>query len=295
MTDESLKQLDQARDLPKSYEAYLCHKNDRLTRRVLRAFHEYLFKENTDLKALSIENVDAFFAQFFAPFKPATQKHYRSKIRKFLAYLYQRGIIKRNLASLIVAPRHYGLSIPPKFLRPQEIKNLFAGVDLTSDSGIRTYAMMHLAYSLGLRPKEISLITLDDICFSKSELTLTERKNTQPEILPIPEATLKAVAAYRLAVRPASKHNVLFLSLQRPYRPVKPNTIGSHIRRVMRKVGLSSTAYWLRHSYAQNLLESGASVFEIKEMLGHDNLESTKKYLRVHVKLMAKVLFDETL
>ena len=238
------------RDLPKIYEDYLFHdqqqrqwadRNARQNRRVLCAFHEYLLTENIDLKALSIENVDAFFAQFFAPFKPSSQRSYRSKIRKFLTYLYQRGIIKRDLAALIVAPRHYGLSIPPKFLRPQEIKNLFAGVRLTSDSDIRTYAMMHLAYSLGLRPKEIALITLDDICFSKAELTLTERKNTQPTKLPIPDATLKAVAAYRMAVRPESKHNALFLSLHRPYRPASPNTIGYHIRKVMREVGLSST------------------------------------------------------
>ncbi len=236
-----------------------------------------------------------FSRTFFAPFKPSSQRSYRSKIRKFLTYLYQRGIIKRDLAELIVAPRHYGISIPPKFLRPQEIKTLFADVSLTSDSDIRTYAMMHLGYGLGLRPKEIALITLDDICFSKAELTLTERKNTQPEKLPIPEATLKAVAAYRMAVRPESKHKALFLSLHRPYRPANANTIGYHIRKVMRAVGLSSTAYWLRHSYAQNLLESGASVFEIKEMMGHYDIESTQKYLRVHTKLMAKVLFDETL
>ena len=291
-------------DLPKIYEDYLFHdqqqrqwadRNAKQNRRVLCAFYEYLLKENIDLKALSIEDVDAFFARFFAPFKPSSQRAYRSKIRGFLTYLHrQRGIIKRDLASLIVAQRHYGMSIPPKFLRPQEIKNLFTGVSLTSDSHIRTYAMMHLAYCLGLRPQEIALITLDDICFSKAELTLAERKNTHPTKLPIPDATLKAVAAYRIAVRPESKHNALFLSLQRPYRPANPNTIGYHIRKVMKAAGLSSTAYWLRHSYAQNLLESGASVFEIKEMLGHDDIESTKKYLRVHIKLMAKVLFDET-
>lgn len=291
-------------DLPKIYEDYLFHdqqqrqwadRNAKQNRRVLCAFYEYLLKENIDLKALSIEDVDGFFARFFAPFKPSSQRAYRSKIRGFLTYLYrQRGIIKRDLASLIVAQRHYGMSTPPKFLRPQEIKTLFAGINLTCDSHIRTYAMTHLAYTLGLRPQEIALITLDDICFSKAELTLAERKNTHPTKLPIPDATLKAVAAYRITVRPESKHNTLFLSLQRPYRPANPNTIGYHIRKVMKAAGLSSTAYWLRHSYAQNLLESGASVFEIKEMLGHDDIESTKKYLRVHIKLMAKVLFDET-
>ena len=62
----------------------------------------------------------------------------------------------------------------------------------------------------------------------------------------------------------------------------------------MKAAGLPSTTYWLRHTYAQNLLESGASVFEVKEMLGHDDLESTGKYLHIHTKLGRQVLFDET-
>lgn len=291
-------------DLPKIYADYLLNYqqkgsladgNTRQNRRVLCAFHEYLQKEQIDLKRLGIEDVDTFLAQFFAPFKPSTQRAYRSKLRGFLTYLYQeRSIIKRDLASFIVAKRHYGLAKPPKFLRPKEIQKLFVGFSLSSDSDTRTYAMMHLAYTLGLRPKEIALITLDDISFSKAELTLTERKNNRPIVLPIPDATLKAVAAYRIAVRPQTKQNTLFLSLNPPYRPVNPNTIGQHIRKAMKAAGLPSTTYWLRHTYAQNLLETGASVFEVKEMLGHNDIESTKKYLHVHIKLMRQVLFDET-
>ena len=103
------------------------------------------------------------------------------------------------------------------------------------------------------------------------------------------------MAAYRIVVRPKTKHNTLFLSIHPPYLPVNPNTIGYHIRKVMKAAGLPSTTYWLRHTYAQNLLESGASVFEVKEMLGHDDIESTKKYLHVHTQLMRQVLFNETL
>ena len=291
--------------LPTIYEDYLAYyqqkeswtdRNRLQTRRVLCALHNYLQKEQIDLTHLVIEHVDAFLAQFFASFKPPTQRAYRSKLRLFLTYLYrERNIIKRDLASFIVAKRHYGLSKPPKFLRPGEIQKLFAGFSLSSDSDIRTYAMMHLAYTLGLRPQEVALITLDDISFSKAELTLTDRKNNRPMILPIPDATLKAVAAYRIAVRPQSKHNTLFLSLYPPCRPVNPNTIGQHIRKVMKAAGLPATTYWLRHTYAQNLLESGASVYEVKEMLGHDDIESTQKYLHVHTKLMREVLFNETL
>lgn len=289
-------------DLPKIYEDYLFYYqqhwvdgNARRIRRVLFAFHEYLQKEQIDLTRLAIEHVDAFLAQFFAPFKPSTQRAYRSMLRSFLTYLYhERKIINRDIASFIVGRREYGLAKPPKFLRPKEIQKLFAGFTLSSDSDIRTYATMHLAYTLGLRPKEVALIKLDDISFSKAELNLTDRKNNRPITLPISDVTLKAVAAYRIA-RPHAKHNTLFISLYPPYRPVSPNTIGQHIRKAMKTAGLLSTTYWLRHTYAQNLLESGASVFEVKEMLGHDDIESTKQYLHVHIQLMRQVLFNETL
>ena len=63
----------------------------------------------------------------------------------------------------------------------------------------------------------------------------------------------------------------------------------------MKAANLPATAYWLRHTYAQNLLEAGASLYEVKEMLGHDTIESTQRYLHIHIQLMRKVLFDETL
>jgi site-specific recombinase XerD len=155
--------------------------------------------------------------------------------------------------------------------------------------------MMHLAYTMGLRPQEISLIRLNDIRFTEKLLRVCVRKGDNPLELPIPEHTIKTVAAYIIGSRPKSDCNRLFLTLQPPHRPTKANTIGIHITKAMRKAGLNATAYWLRHTYAQNLLEAGASIFEIKEMLGHDEIESTKRYLHVHTQLMRRVLFDETI
>ena len=60
-----------------------------------------------------------------------------------------------------------------------------------------------------------------------------------------------------------------------------------------RKARIKGSAYWLRHTYAQNLLQSGASIFEIKEMLGHDIVKTSKKYLHIHTGLMREVLFNE--
>ena len=111
----------------------------------------------------------------------------------------------------------------------------------------------------------------------------------------MPEKVVKAIAAYLIGVRPQSEHRTLFLSLNPPFGPISPTVLSYHIKTLMRRVNLPSTAYWLRHTYAQNLLQAGASIYEIKEMLGHDSIESTRKYLQVDIKLMRKVLFDEEL
>jgi site-specific recombinase XerD len=63
----------------------------------------------------------------------------------------------------------------------------------------------------------------------------------------------------------------------------------------MQEAGLpeEATTYWLRHTHAQHLLEAGISVFEIKEMLGHDDIEATGRYLHIHLKLMRSVILGE--
>lgn len=290
--------------LPKIYEDYLTYQQThrqattRLIssmRRVLVAFNQYLQSHKIDLSSLKIEHVDAFLSQFLAPFAPASCRIYRGRLRGFLNYLYhQRRIIKRDLAPFVVSRREYAQAKPPNFLRPQQIRKLFAALTRGRASDIQTYAMVQLAYTMGLRPKEISQIRLDDISFSTQQLKLCERKGKNPVELPMPEHTLKAIAAYIIAARPQSEHRRVFLTRLPPFRPMSPNSVARHITKAMRNSNLLSTAYWLRHTYAQNLLEAGCSIFEIKEMLGHDKIESSKLYLHVHIKLMRKVLFDET-
>jgi len=291
--------------LPKIYEEYLLYykksrqapyRKIKQIKRVLAAFHDYLEKLKINLSAIRIEQIDAFLTEFNARFLPQTCRIYRSYFRGFLKYLYiERRILSRDLAPLVVGAPMFAKAKPPKFLRPKEVKEVFDSLKLSSSMDIRTCAMVHLAYTLGLRPKEISRISLDDISFKRAELTLKVRKNDNPIKLPLPDITIKAIAAYLIGVRPLSKHRTLFLSLQVPHGPLCQGVVGRYISKCMKAVNPCSTAYWLRHTYAQNLLEAGVSIYEIKEMLGHDSIESTRKYLHIHIKLMRKVIFDEEL
>ena len=290
-------------DLPGIYEQYLIYYEKikqvsstqvKMVRRVLASFHDYLERSKIHLSSLKIEHLDACLAEFHERFAQGTCTIHRCYLRGFLSYLYhERQILKRDLAPLLVGAPMFAQAKPPKFLRAHEVQRLFDSLKVSSAKELRTYAMVHLAYFLGLRPQEITLITLDDIAFSEAQLTLRNRKNTRPLKLPLPEAVLKAIVAYVVGSRPKSKHRTLFLTLCAPPGPMSPSRVGNCIRDAMRKAGLASSAYWLRHTYAQNLLEAGASLYEIKEMLGHDTIESTRKYLHIHITLMREVLFDE--
>jgi integrase/recombinase XerD len=287
--------------LPDPFDSYLHQQSHKASsnhlrniRGVLSSFHTYLEKHGITLANLKIEDLDHFLAE--RKVARSTRSIYRYCLRGFLKYLYrERRILKKDLAPLLVGPRMFSEQKPPKFLRPQEVQKLFASLALSTPSDIRTYAIVHLAYALGLRPAEISTITLDDISFRKAELTLSNRKELNPVTLPLPEQTIKAIAAYLSKARPKSTSRWLFLNIPYPYTPMQPLSVGLCISKAMKHAGLSSSAYWLRHTYAQNLLLMGQSIYEIKEMLGHEEIRSSQKYLYIHVDLMRKVLFHETL
>ena len=294
------------RELPSVYEEYLryyaktrqAHRNQHLLgiRRLLASLHDFLAGGRVDLAAVRIEHLDAVLAGHGKELAPKTRRIQRSRLRGFLRYLYQvRGILAKDLAPFIVGAPQYADAKPPKFLRGHEVRRLFGFLTPATPGELRTHAMLHLAYSLGLRPKEISLIRLDDIAFSEAEISLPDRKCQNPIRLPLPEAAVKAVAAYIIGARPDSARRTLFLGLHAPYSPVSAATVSHDLRSLMHKAGLPASAYWLRHTYAQNLLETNTSIFAIKEMMGHDRIQTTRRYLHIHTSLMREVLFDERL
>jgi integrase/recombinase XerD len=289
-------------ELPDPFETYLhqqSHKASsnhlRNTRGVLSTFHAYLEKHHLALAGVKIEDLDRFLAE--RKVARSTRSIYRYCLRGFLRYLYrERRMVKKDLAPLLVGPRMFCKNNqPPRFLRPQEVQTLFASLSLSTPSEIRTCAIVHLAYALGLRPAEISTITLDDISFRRAELTLSNRKELNPITLPLPEQSIKTIAAYVTKARAKSASRRLFLNIPYPYLPMQPTSVCQCISKAMKRAGLPSSAYWLRHTYAQNLLHMGRSIYEIKEMLGHEEIRSSQKYLSIHVDLMRKVLFNETL
>ena len=289
------------RKLPEIYEDYLAYfKNARGVgdgylddaRRLLSAFRMYLERRGLDLGRVEIEHVDEFLAGRNRRFSSSANRSNRSHLRNFFKYLrFELRIVKKDIAGLIVGATEFAQRKPPKFLRPGETELVFENLSFDDKKSCRQAAMVHLAFSLGLRPKEICSVLLDDISFVRGAIVIPKRKCDNPVELPLPEAAIKAVAAYIIGARPDSRHRHLFLALTAPYSPLSVQRASAEITAALKPVNPEATAYWLRHTYAQNMLSAGADIFEVKEMMGHDRIQSTRRYLQIDLQSMRR-LFD---
>ncbi|MCJ7600417.1 MAG: tyrosine-type recombinase/integrase, partial [Desulfobulbaceae bacterium] len=218
------------------------------TRRVLEAFHHYLKRHDINLSAITIEQIDAFEREYNAAYAQQSQKINRGCLKIFLKYLYhERRELNRDIAALLKVPRIFHRTKPPCFLRTDEIQQLFDNMTLLTPADLRTYAMVHIAYTMGLRPQEICKLTLDDIQFSKAEMHIRDRKASSPITLPIPPKTLKAIAAYLVGGRPENKYRELFLQCNRPHGPINPPNVYYRRSQILVRAGIcySVPCQWL--------------------------------------------------
>lgn len=288
--------------LPEIFEEYLTHHNNnnqfkpsqiKNIKRILLIFNKYLARIEINIENLKSTHIDNFLFELKQRLCSSTCRLYIYYIRKFVKYLYQnRGILNIDLSKLMILNPATAYSFPPKYFLDSEIKGVFDNIKLSSKRDIRTYCILHLSYAFGLLPRETCMITLDDINFRKREINLRSRCYENNVMLPLSDKTIKAIALYIINARPRNAHRALFLKIKFPYEPLSPSSICNDLNRVLHKAN-GASSYWLRHTYAKQLIDMGATNYEIKEMLGYEKIKTAERYLRINLNLMKSVLFDE--
>jgi integrase/recombinase XerD len=187
------------------------------------------------------------------------------------------------------------LSLPPKriqkpligFLAPEEILKVFEGVDLKKKQGLRDYAILHLLYDSGARATEIATLNLDYFDPQKRTLAILGKGNRyrQIELAPKTAQLLSLyIGKYRVTPKPLYRHRLFINQREEEFtRHGIHRLCQKYLRRALppkRLKGLSA-AHSFRHSCAVNMLCSGASVTDIKNHLGHENIDSTMVYLHL--------------
>ncbi|MBT4246785.1 MAG: tyrosine recombinase [Flavobacteriaceae bacterium] len=218
--------------------------------------------------------------------KSPTQARIISGLRRFYDYLILEDIIVTNPIQNIETPK-IGINLPVT-LTIQEIDNIISSIKLTAKTGVRNIAIIELLYSCGLRVSELINLKISDLFFKESLSKVTGKGNKE-RFVPISTQAQLYINNYIKDIRCFKKikknfEDTLFL-----------NERGSSLSRVMifiilKELSISSNIkkkigpHTFRHSFATHLIENGADLITIQNMLGHENITTTERYLHVSKK-----------
>lgn len=203
-----------------------------------------------------------------------------SGIKAFYKYLSLEDLIQTDPAELIEAPRT--IRKLPDVLTILEIEELIAALDLSKPENIRNKAMLEVLYSSGLRVSELIGLKLSNYYPDVEFLKVTGKGNKE-RLVPIGSSAIKHLEIYRDKVRShleIKKGNEDFIFLNRRGTKLSRVLVFLMIKSLAEKIGLQKTIspHTFRHSFATHLIEGGADLRAVQEMLGHESITTTEIY-----------------
>jgi site-specific recombinase XerD len=287
--DEELRRFDEymehARGLaPKTRSGAL-----RIVRELLwHRFHD----RPVVISALTPEQVRRCFARLTeCCHAPASIGSVISALHGYFRFRATCGDSMHALLGVLSYPPNWQNAILPKTLTDEEIERLLGALDHPSPSMRRSAAIVHCAVDLGLRSGEIAALSLDNIDWEAGTLTLRRTKSRREQVLPLPEATGRAIAAYLKYERPKSRHRRVFLRRVAPHdQLIGPHLVRKTIRQAYARAGLPYTrSHLLRHTMARRLLAGGSSLKEVADVLRHRSLNTTLIYAKLDTRNLRSV------
>lgn len=222
-------------------------------------------------------------------FAPRSQARIISGLKTFFEYLQMENVIAKNPTELLETPK-LARKLPDT-LSYEEIDQIISGIDRSTPEGERNVAILEMLYGSGLRVSELTDISLQDIYWDEGFLRVIGKGNKQ-RIVPISSDALKHLKIYVNEIRvhqnpqPGHEH-ILFLN--RRGKQLTRVMIFTIVKRAVEKVGIRKniSPHTFRHSFATHLIENGADLRAVQEMLGHVSITTTEVYThldRTHLK-----------
>lgn len=217
-----------------------------------------------------------------------------SSIRSFHEFAVVEGLADANPAELIDLPRKARKL--PNILNPEEINQILMAPDRESNAGIRDAAILECLYATGMRVSELADLQTDRLFFEIGFIRVIGKGNKE-RLVPVGEIARKATEHYLEAVRPVFMHsskpekakNKLFLNQRGG--PLSRMSVWNIVNRYAQEAGIKKNVYphIFRHSFATHLLEGGADLRAVQEMLGHATILTTEIYTHVDRSLLHQV------
>jgi integrase/recombinase XerD len=221
---------------------------------------------------------------------PSSIRRNVSAVRTYFRFLMSDGIVTRDPSERLETPKRWRTL--PDVLTVEEISRLLAAPTLDDPLAFRDRAMLELAYGAGLRVSEWITVGVRDLLF-EDKLVRVFGKGSKERLVPIGRSAIGAVATYIRELRPRLEKGggkgVLFLNARG--EPLTRMGAWKILRRYVERAGIQKAVspHTLRHSFATHLLEGGADLRAVQEMLGHADISTTQIYTHVDREYLRQV------
>ena len=241
------------------------------------------FAETTNIGATKItyEHLKQFVTELYdLGLSPRSQARIISGIKQFFNYLLLEGDIDKDPSELLEMPK-IGRKLP-EVLSIEEIDSLIGAIDLSKPEGHRNKAILETLYSCGLRVSELTNLKVEDLFFDEGFIRVIGKGNKQ-RLVPVSPSVEKEIGIYNENIRnhmDIKSGHESFVFLNRRGAQLTRVMIFTIIKNLAAAIGLKKTIspHTFRHSFATHLLEGGANLRAIQEMLGHESILTTEIY-----------------
>jgi integrase/recombinase XerD len=226
------------------------------------------------------------------PLDPSTQKLVVGSLKLFFRLLARRGCIPANPAAELEYPKA-GLRLPRAVLSHAEVERALATASPSTLVGLRDRTVLEVLYSTAIRRMELEGLGLDDLNTAQGTLFIRKAKGDRQRVVPVGERALSWLERYLREgrVRQATNLTERALFLNKNGRRLSKRAVSALGKKILRRanLGRAGAAHVFRHSAATAMLDGGADVRYVQELLGHASLLSTQVYTRVSISRLKAV------
>lgn len=255
----------------------------------------YLFPaDGIEFSRLGSKQIRDFFATHCQGYQPGSAQVVASSVRSYLRFraLRHADPVAALTAAIPTAAR-WRLDSLPQYLGQEELAKLMLSFEKVEPQRQRDYAIVRCLVDLGLRSCEVAALRLDDIDWKNGTLTVRVGKSHRVDVLPLPAVTGQAIANYLHKSRPTTESRAVFVRHRAPLDiPIGASVVRSVVRQAAVRSGLAGRLHGphrLRHSAATRMLQGGATLKVIADVMRHRSLDTTAIYAKVDLTRLSSI------
>ena len=249
-----------------------------------------------NLQALKADDVESFFIKSTSCWTKAYKRSLQATLRSFFEFCHHRGYIRQNLRFSLPVIKSYRLSDIPKKIDDNEAIRLLESIDRSTNSGKRTYAIVQILHTYGVRGCQLRALKLSDIDWHKDQIHFPAVKGGKSCSFPLTAQVGNALVDYLKNARKKCGYQQVFLTLRAPFSPLKKSsTLSTIIRSAMLKAGIKSPtkgAHCFRHGFVSRMLKQGEPFKHIADLVGHKHIATTFIYTKIDFNSLAEVALE---